>query len=195
MLIFIDRQHAGKPSKVDDRGASVDINQDGQISSDEQEAHWTGYLSLMLEKRLLDLGHHVIPISDGSYTERHIRVNDYSGRFDDIKMVYLAMHLNAGGGDYGAFFHHHLSTQGKELAAALASNLGRVITVKKQKVIAAKPDDWTKNAWHTIKNVGKPIAICCEPIFMDTHTDLLSPFGMSQIAIGMAQGLDSWSKR
>ena len=192
MLVFIDRQHAGKPSRVDDRGASVDINQDGTISNDEKEAHWTGYLSLILEQRLMDLGHQVIPLSDGTYTERHIRVNDYSSRYD-CKMVYLAMHLNAGGGDYGAFCYHHLSTQGKELAASMAKSLADVIYVKSQKAIAAKPDNWTKNAYYTIKNVGKPIAICCEPFFMDKHTDLLTPFGMSQVAIGMVQGLDKWS--
>lgn len=194
MLVFIDRQHAGKPSRVDDRGASFDINQDGQISNDEKEAHWTGYLALILEQRLMDLGHQVIPLSDGTYTERHIRVNDYSSRFD-CKMVYLAMHLNAGGGDYGAFFYHHQSTHGKELAAAMASSLGQIIHVKKQKAIACKPEDWTKNAWHTIKNVGKPVAICCEPFFMDTHNDLLTPFGMSQVAIGMVQGIERWGSQ
>ena len=108
-------------------------------------------------------------------------------------MVYLAMHLNAGGGDYGAFFYHHLSNPGKELAASMAKSLGEVIHVKKQKAIAAKPDNWTKNAFYTIRNVGRPVAICCEPFFMDTHNDLLTPFGMSQVAIGMVQGLDKWS--
>ena len=41
MIVFIDRQHAGKPSKIDDRGASVDINNDGIKGNDELEAHWT----------------------------------------------------------------------------------------------------------------------------------------------------------
>ena len=34
MIVFIDRQHAGKPNKLDDRGASVDVDGDGKIDSE-----------------------------------------------------------------------------------------------------------------------------------------------------------------
>jgi len=194
MIVFIDRQHAGKPSKIDDRGASVDINGDGDIASDELEAHWTGYISLMLEMRLVNMGYKVIPLCDGSYASRHARVNDYASRYDE-PMVYLAMHLNAGGGSYGAFFHDHRSTAGKELANALCDGMRSSIkTIREFKTIECKPDNWTKNAFYTIKGVGKPVSICCEPIFMDTHMDLLNAFGASQIAIGMAVGLQKWEQ-
>lgn len=196
MIVFIDRQHAGKPSKIDDRGASVDINKDGIKGNDELEAHWTGYIGLMLELKLLDMGFKVIPLSDGPYSERHARVNEYSKFFPNDKMVYLAMHLNAGGGSYGSFFFDQRSSSGKALADDLCDGMKTAIkTIKEFKSIPCHSEDWTKNAYHTIKGVGKPVAICCEPIFMDSHMDLLNAFGASQIAIGMAAGLQKWGKR
>ena len=195
MIVFIDRQHAGKPSKIDDRGAAVDINGDGDIASDEREAHWTGFISLVLEQRLLQMGHKVIPISDGSYRSRHARVNEYAGRYDE-PMVYLAMHLNAGGGHYGSFFYDARSSSGHQLAEDLCDGMRSSIkTIRTFKSIECKSSDWTKNAFNTIKGVGRPVAICCEPIFIDTHMDLLNAFGASQIALGIAQGLSKWERK
>lgn len=195
MIVFIDRQHAGKPSKIDDRGAAVDINGDGDIASDEQEAHWTGFISLVLEQRLLQMGHKVIPISDGSYKARHARVNEYASRYDE-PMVYLAMHLNAGGGHYGSFFYDARSSSGHQLAEDLCDGMRSSIkTIRTFKSIECKASDWTKNAFNTIKGVGRPVAICCEPIFIDTHMDLLNAFGASQIALGIAQGLSKWERK
>lgn len=194
MIVFIDRQHAGKPSKIDDRGAAVDINGDGDITSDEQEAHWTGYISLVLEQRLLEMGHKVISISDGRYSDRHARVNKYASLYDE-PMVYLAMHLNAGGGSYGSFFYDCRSSAGLELAQHLCAGMRSTVkTIRDFKTIECKPDNWTKNAYYTIKGVGKPVSICCEPIFMDTHMDMLNAFGAAQIALGMAHGLNKWSQ-
>ena len=38
MLIFLDRQHSGKPKRVSDRGAGQDLDGDGVISWEEKEA-------------------------------------------------------------------------------------------------------------------------------------------------------------
>jgi hypothetical protein len=194
MIVFIDRQHAGQAHRINARGAAVDINGDGKITKDEQEAHWTGYISLMLEMQLLKMGYKVIPISDGKYSERHARVNEYASMFNE-PTVYLAMHLNAGGGHYGAMFYDHRSSTGKQLAESICNGLKTSIkSIREFKAIDCKPDNWTKNAFYTIKGVAKPVAICCEPIFMDTHIDLLNAFGASQIALGMAAGLQKWEK-
>jgi hypothetical protein len=195
MIVFIDRQHSGQPKRIHSRGAAKDINGDGEITNDEQEAHWTGFISLILEQRLLQMGHKVIPISDGSYAERHARVNEYASMFDE-PMVYLAMHLNAGGGHYGSFFYDCRSSAGKDLADHLCDGMRSTIkSIKSFKSIQCKPDDWTKNAFYTIKGVGKPVAICCEPIFMDTHMDLVNNYGAAQIALGMAHGLNKWEHK
>jgi len=194
MLIFLDRQHAGKPKRVSDRGAGQDINGDGLISWAEKEAIWTGKLSLELEILLLELGYNVIPISDGSYAERHKRVNNYA--IGSLDSIYLALHLNAGGGDYGSFFYHHSSVNGKQLAEEISLELQKNIQLlKRVKPISCQGTDWTKNAYYTIKGVGRPVAICCEPIFMDTHQELLTDNGMKQIALGISQGVKNWIMR
>ena len=52
-IIFIDYQHVGKPSprKVGDRGAGVDIDDDGKIAADEREAYWTRLIGLVIEDK------------------------------------------------------------------------------------------------------------------------------------------------
>jgi hypothetical protein len=192
MIVFIDRQHAGKPNKVSDRGASRDVDGDGVISADEREAIWTGRLSIELEILLIDMGIKVMPLSDGRYVDRHQRVNAYSNMIEG-PWIYLAMHLNAGGGQYGSFFFDHRSSKGAGLAADMATQLEISIDVLREvKAIPAVPDNWTRNAYNTIRGVGRPIAICCEPFFMDTHQSLLSQSGINRVALAMAVAIRNW---
>jgi N-acetylmuramoyl-L-alanine amidase len=191
MIVFIDRQHAGKPNKLADRGAAVDINGD---ATPEREAIITGQISLELEKILMLMGVEVMPISDGTYNERHARVNEYAALYPNRKTVYLAMHLNAGGGAYGAFFYHHASAQGKQLAQRLcdAMQIGGIVEIAK--AIECKPSNWTKNAFYTIRGVGRPVAICCEPLFMDNdqHAKHLTYEGIQGLAMCMANAIVKW---
>jgi hypothetical protein len=158
------------------------------------EALYTGYISLMIEEKLLENGVKVLPIGDGTYTERHNRVNEYSKSFKNEKQVYLALHLNAGGGDYASFFHMG-SEGGASLASAICDKLreanlpGLVRCLPKP----CTPDDWTKNAHYCIRGVKSPIALCCEPLFMDTHRDLLTMESLRVIAGAIASGIISWS--
>lgn len=194
MIIFIDRQHSGKPNRITDRGASFDLNQDGTISTEEQEAIWTGRIAIELEIILLGMGFRVLPISDGTYSQRHQRVNSYVSQIQDSEYVYLALHLNSGGGDYSSFFHHYSSTKGSSLAKFMANEMEASFPeIKDHRAIKASPSDWTKNAWNTIKGVGKPVAICCEPLFMDTHWKLLKPENIQKIALAMARGIAEWN--
>lgn len=192
MIVYIDRQHAGKPNSLRDLGASRDLDGDGRITAAEQEAIWTARIAIELEIHLRDRGIEVMPISDGIYSARHKRVNAYQAHHPGPS-VYLAMHLNAGGGDYGAWFYDHRSSQGAELADSLCSALGPIIEIP-QKAIAAQRSDWTKNAFNTIRGVGAPVAICCEPFFIDTHARLLSIGGISKVARGMAEGIIGWNQ-
>lgn len=196
MIIYIDRQHSGKPNRIQDRGAGFDLDQDGRISNDEREAIWTARISIELEIILIDMGYSVMPISDGSYLDRHKRVNSYAKMNPNEKHVYLAMHLNAGGGSYGAFFYHFSSSEGKDLASKMSESLQLGCReISEVKPISSNPDDWTKNAYNTIKGIGRPIAICCEPIFMDFHSGMLSIPGIQKIVWGMADGLKKWDQK
>jgi len=191
MIVFIDRQHAGKPNKLADRGAAVDIDGD---ATPEREAIITGQISIELEKLLILLGVDVVPISDGTYSERHTRVNKYAAMYPNRKTVYLAMHLNAGGGAYGAYFYHYASTQGQRLAQHLCDAMITAGIVDQAKPIAANPSNWTKNAYYTIKGVGRPVAICCEPLFMDNdlHAKHLTNEGITGLAMCMANAITQW---
>jgi hypothetical protein len=189
MIVFIDRQHAGKPNKLADRGAVVDIDGD---ATPEREAMITGQISIELEKVLILLGVDVVPISDGTYSERHTRVNKYAALYPYRKTVYLAMHLNAGGGAYGAYFYHHASTRGERLAKMLCDAMITAGIVENAKAIAAHPNNWTKNAYYTIKGVGRPVSICCEPLFMDqpAHAKHLTYEGIQGLAMCIAGSND-----
>ena len=192
MIVFIDRQHSGKPSKINDRGASKDINGYGEITAEELEAIWTGRLAIELEVKLLDMGIKVFPISDGKYIDRHKRVNFYAEQHPG-PWVYLAMHLNSGGGNYGSFFYDHRSRSGQQLGTILAQQLGQDIPeIESTKAIECNKDNWTKNAFFTIRNVGRPVAICCEPFFIDSHQGLLSIRNIARVAFSMAKALRTW---
>ena len=194
MLVILDRQHSGQINRLNSIGAIADVDGDGEESIHEAEAFWTGYLSLALELELRQDGIHVIPISDGSYPERHARVNEYAARYSG-PVVYIALHLNAGGGDYGAMFYDHRSAAGADLAdniaEAMEKNLSEIRVVKK---IPASPSDWTKNAYYTIKGVNRPVSICSEPLFIDcdAHKQLLTIDGIHRLGAAMAQGIKTW---
>tara|TARA_R110002153_G_scaffold54003_3_gene150204 strand:+ start:18946 stop:19542 length:597 start_codon:yes stop_codon:yes gene_type:complete len=191
-IIFIDYQHVGKPSlsKVGDRGASVDIDGDGSVEAGECEAYWTRKIGLEIEIKLIEKGVKVIPLSDGWYGDRHNRVNEYSKVFKGYRQIYLAMHLNAGGGNYSAFFHYPNSTGGKVLAENLADAMEKHCGITNKKVWSATPEQW-KGPYNTIDGVNSPIAICCEPLFMDSlnHLHLLSDNGIELISNAFVDAL------
>ena len=170
---------------------AVDIDGDG---IKDREAIITGQLSIELEKVLILLGVDVMPISDGTYSERHARVNKYAAMYPNRKTVYLAMHFNAGGGNYAAFFYHHASTQGHELANQLALGMRAAGYVKNAKAIKSNSSDWTKNAFYCIKGIGRPVAICSEPLFMDQpeHAKHLTYEGIQGLAMCMANAIVKW---
>lgn len=197
MIVFIDRQHAGQPKKIDSRGAVYDLNDDGKRTPNEMEAILTGFMALELEIELLDLGIQVIPISDGSYKERHARVNEYAKMHPGVKTVYLALHFNAGGGTYGAYFYDYRSEAGKALAQSICSQADKLLPeLKSNKFIAASNDDWTKNAFFCIAGIGAPVALCLEPAFIDTlaHQQLFTMAGLKRIAHAVACGIMEWGK-
>ena len=195
-VVYLDRQHSGKPGKPADRGAAVDLDGDGKIQRDEQEAALTARYLLACELALLEMGHTVIPISDGGYNERHARVNQYAGTFKAGRpQLYLAGHLNAGGGDYGLLGHDYRRRSGPALASRIARQLRQVAPeLNGVKCIEARPDNWTRNMFATISGVTQPIGLCLEPCFMDqpSHADLLTAAGLSTIGRAIAAGVDAF---
>jgi N-acetylmuramoyl-L-alanine amidase len=197
-LVFLDRQHAGKLGRrMSDRGAAVDVDDDGQIEVWESEAMLTPKYLLAAETRLIELGHDVICLSDGWYSDRHDRCNEYVRNYRGPK-VYVSAHLNAGSknqADYGAVFYDWRSTTGQECATYISICLRDACPelTGGVKVIQSRPDNWTKNAYNTIAGVSVT-AICFEPFFMDFagHRPLLSDAGLARVGVALAEGLNDW---
>lgn len=197
-LIFLDRQHAGKPGRrASDRGATFDADGDGQIDIWESEAMMTPKYLLAAEERLIELGHNVMCISDGWYSARHERCNMYQQGMRG-PFVYVAAHLNAGSqnrADYGAVFYDYRSNTGPELSMYVAVRLKNACPELDGgvKLIPADPDNWTKNAYNTIAGVAAT-AICFEPCFVDYdgHKPLLTDEGMRRIGTALAEGINDW---
>tara|TARA_R110000824_G_scaffold151833_2_gene322868 strand:+ start:94 stop:678 length:585 start_codon:yes stop_codon:yes gene_type:complete len=190
-LIILDRQHIGKPNNPDDLGAYSEI-------SHEHEAHLVGQYFLEIECTLRALGHSVVVISDGAYSRRHQRANSFFAASSGAAL-YLAGHVNAGGGSYGAVFHDHRSSMGSVAATFIAESLQGVKGLKKTKVIESKPGDWTEHAFNTTSGIwkGKGAGVCLEPFFLDCkkHKHLMTDEGLESVGHAIALGVDLWVRK
>lgn len=200
-LVFLDRQHAGKPGSMD-RGAWADINGDGSREHWEAEANLTNLYLHHAEVRLGELGYTVIKLSDGRYSDRHDRVNRESAVAGRLKWTspyaYIAAHANAGGGDYGLVLHDHRSppNNGPVLAQRIADRLGRAAPELSRVVTdGASLDRWDR-AYNTIRGLkSRVVGICFEPFFLDfpEHArTLATPEGLERIGVALAEGIDDW---
>lgn len=197
LRIGLDIQHLGRPKRPGDYGAAVDTDGDGH--ADTLEALLTPRIAIGALEYLQSHGHNVYLFGDGEYSERHARADRYKLN------VYLALHLNAGKGDYGAFFYHPESPprNGADLATALGGAWRRAaeeITGGpfEVKAIRTSASDWTRNALYTIRDLGRrttPIGICCEPWFLD-NDDHRAAFstgaGLHRTGRALGEGVQAW---
>jgi len=183
MLVFLDRQHVGKPNKWNDSGATDEAG-NLEVMLTARYIYWA-------EVRLRQLGVDVCILSDGGYYERHKRVNDYT-RDRERQACYVACHVNAGGGDYSVCFYDYRSTSaGKDLAREISKAVKPIVGTSKS--MECSHFDWTRNAFATIKSV-RPPAICFEPFFIDRfeHSHLKTEAGLQKIGFALADGIHRW---
>lgn len=185
MRVAIDLQHAGKPSRPDDRGASAFGVEEVSLT----RLHLDG-----ADRELRRLGHQVLPLSDGEYADRWARADAW--RAD----VYVALHVNAGGGARGEVFHDYRSTHGPALAEAVAAALHDALRWP----CAARPcrpdddgqprDEDYQEAYGCIRGV-RAVAILVEPGFLDgppEHRALLRDGAL--VGAALARGIDAWAR-
>lgn len=184
-LVFLDRQHSGRwGDRRGDLGATA--------PSGRREALLTPLYLYAAELRLRELGHEVLPISHGTYAQRHAWANEiaegYAGR-----SAYVAAHINAGGGDYGLVCYDHRSgaSNGPALAAAVArilqAQMGIVVRAER-----ASPSSWS-SAYGTISTLRRPVGLCFEPYFIDTHQAFSTEEGLERIGRALAEGIHAWT--
>lgn len=200
MIVILDRQHYGKPGKSDP-GAVFDLDKNGKVETQEQEANLTPRYIMPMVSRLKQMRITTHVLDKGWYPDRHKVAVQIARDNPKHKVAYLACHLNAGGGTYAAVIHDARSKGGALLAAALATGLedAHLFGVKTQKIAAASPDNAWKNVYHTISGIYAGPAnisgVCVEPYFLDqpAHEWLTTPEGGEAVAMALIDGVVRWS--
>ena len=119
-IFIFDRQHHGKPNRRD-MGAGFDLDGDGKVEYQERETQLTPLYYLPAKKLLESLGHRVVILDSGWYSERHRKANRIAMENPRTPVAYLACHVNAGKGSYAAYIHDSRSRGGARLARVLGN--------------------------------------------------------------------------
>jgi N-acetylmuramoyl-L-alanine amidase len=147
--IVLDVQHMGKPNKPADRGASHNGYQEADLA--------LNYATLAFQE-LTTKGYETFLITSGTYAERHVWVNRHG--ID----LYLACHLNAGGGRYSLVEHYYDAGQRtREIAKIMAENFKTVLGTSAGKVWEIPKD----GRGAVCLSGTRPSALLLEPLFID----------------------------
>ena len=186
MLVILDVQHIGKPHRPDDRGACHD---------GDEEAGLAMRYALSADKRLRHHGHKCIIVAEGHYASRWDRANAYGAQ------VYVACHVNAGGGDRAEIYYDHRTSP--DGGVLLASKVGEFLQLALEglevRTIAARPmqdgqaKDAPSRAFNTFKGVI-PHALCFEPYFIDGPQADLFRQSLGIVGYALADGINAWAK-
>lgn len=200
--LILDIQHAGKPSRPTDLGASADLDGDGVIERDEHEARLTPLYAAACRDLASEAGAPVLWLDGGEYSSRHRAANEIAKSQPGRRWLYVACHLNAGGGDYGLVVADGRSKAGRAAAEDVAAQLRSQLSPELRRALAgttaAEGSDWPR-AYGTIAGVwdgpGNIAGICFEPAFIDTerHRPLLTPEGMKRIGRALFEGARAWA--
>lgn len=178
MLIALSIDHAGKPNHPADRGA---VAADGTT-----EVDLTRRYVAAADRELRRLGHDCIVLSDGAYADRWKRADSY--RAD----VYVACHVDAGGGDRGTVYYDARSKRGAALAEAVASILSRTVPWP----CKAAPCGPGSRPYTCIGGV-RAVALVLEPGYLDCPVEAHLRALLDDpevIGVALARGIDAWAR-
>ncbi len=152
--IVLDVQHIGQPQKPMDRGACY---------KEFREADLTLKYAALAFQQLTGLGYETFLVTSGTYQERHEWINRH-----DIEL-YLACHLNAGGGRYSLVEYCYNARQPtREIAKIMADSFKSSLGTSEGKVIEIPKGGRGEIC---IENT-RPSALILEPMFIDNDTHL-----------------------
>jgi N-acetylmuramoyl-L-alanine amidase len=193
-LVIFDRQHYGKPGRQD-LGAVADLDGDGLREAHEAEANLTPVYIAAAVEALHAAGIDTLVIEAGSYADRHRQANAVARARPRSSVVYVACHLNAGGGSHGLVIHDPRSAGGKALAVAVADGLKAGLPELKA-VKAASWEQGYPRAKGTIEGIyagpGNISGVCFEPFFVDNPSVaavLATPEGLARVGRALAEGV------
>ena len=199
MIVIFDRQHYGKPGKAD-MGAGYDLDNDGKVEVQEQEANLTPLYFLPAKAALEKMGHSVYVLDQGWYSDRHKKANAIAAANKGSLVAYIACHINAGKGDYSVMISDERSTRGASLALCLSDALSaeKLSGLKRNLTRSASATNEWKRGFSTISGIfagpANIAGVCFEPYFIDRpeHAWLASPEGGEAIAKAIVAGLTAW---
>ncbi len=184
MIVAATIGHAGRPSRLADRGA---------VFEGVEETSAVRRYTDALDQELRRLGHGCVLLSDGEYRDQWARADGLGAG------VYLNCHVNAGGGDRGLVLHDHRSARGRALAEGVAGELGRALGWRCE-ARACRPDsngvprdaDFSE-AFGTIAGV-RAVALCLEPYFLDGPRRGEFLARLDEVGAAVARGIDGWAR-
>jgi N-acetylmuramoyl-L-alanine amidase len=187
MLVALDIGHRNKPARPRDRGAGRDLSGTGRIERHEWE-DWIVAEYFALTRGLLEeQGVDVIDGFSGTYRQR----NQWA---DEMRCdVYLAGHINAGGGIHGLVAHDHRAPRGggaRTLASFMADEWRRRLGLGRVRVVEAGPhgSPSEQRLFNLIRHVRAP-ALVLEPLFIDGHASRLTDDVRQQTLMSVAEGI------
>jgi len=197
-IVIFDRQHYGKPGGGE-LGAAYDLDHDGRIEDHEREANLTPDYYLPAKRMLEEQGYQVFVLDQGWYSSRHREARRLAMLYPHRHVVYVACHVNAGGGKYALVISDQRSTQGKYIATEIADSMltEGIPGIERSITRRGTPTAWT-NGLNTIKGIfegpGNLAGVCFEPYFLDQreHAYAATRAGGERIAAALARGLHNY---
>jgi len=218
MLLILDVQHTGRASRPGDMGAAYDLDSDGVAGEQgEREVDLVrGYVAAATTYAR-ELGHRVTVLETGTYGQRHATAIRLAHGAPGVDHVYLACHVNAGGGAYGLLRPDYRSAAGAARAQALAVALSRLHELRHAgampgcRVVPLYPSadragaagrdvsdagkaGWWTRGWACLDGIySGPSNLCgvlVEPGFIDSsaHRTLWTPDGLARIGRALVDG-------
>jgi hypothetical protein len=191
MRVIFDVQHTGRPSRPGDMGAAYDLDGDGVRNEEgEREVDMTRAYVAAAVAVLACSGVPADVLDSGEYGERHRRADNIA-RGVNGPVVYVACHVNAGGGRYGLVLRDARSSGGEALARTLAVELRRLPELGDTRASTLSAND---RGWACIDGIWQGPANLCgvllEPFFLDsaTHRALTKPAGLARVGGAIAAG-------
>lgn len=196
-IVILDRQHAGKRASPNDAGAAFDLDGDGvRGEQGEREIDLTLLYGEYLAMQLVALGVEVVrygwPGFVGDYRERHAAAIKLAKSRPTDRVLYCAIHVNAGGGAYALAEYDERSKAGKAAAVAVAAALDALPEITAGKVNGLNA---TERGFACVGGIyagpSNLSAVLLEPFFIDApgHRALCGADGLRRVAGALCAGI------
>lgn len=215
--LIVDIQHAGIPTRPGDMGATYDLDGDGvRGENGEREVDMVRAYAPVAADYVRARGHRATILETGTYGQRHATAIRIAQSDPSARCLYVASHLNAGGGRYGLLRPHYRSAGGAVAASIVGAMLSRRLPeLSEVRLDPLYPDaatagkagrdvsdagrvGWWTRGWSCIDGIwtgpANLVGILCEPFFIDSaaHRALTTRAGLVRVGEAIGEGAMAW---